>query len=132
MIGPLVKIIRTSNSFKNVLRYFGKIIRKSNLVILWFEWLIALYHEFSYLKTQLFQRRTKWCCVFLLTQLQHITMQENRFGVFARPLPLVRATPQLTITPSTTTCAVDDFQYLIYCNSQPPEKFTRKPKIVGL
>ena len=43
MIGPLAKIIRTSNSFKNVLRYFGKVWRKSNLCILWFDWFIALY-----------------------------------------------------------------------------------------
>ena len=43
MIGLLAKIIRTSNSFKNVLRYFGKVWRKLNLCILWFDWLIALY-----------------------------------------------------------------------------------------
>ena len=43
MIGPLSKIIRTLNSFKNVLRYFGNVWRESGLYILWFDWLIALY-----------------------------------------------------------------------------------------
>ena len=41
--------------------------------------------------------------------------------------PLVRAPPQLPLVPSPTTCAVDDFQRLIFGNSQPPDKFTGNP-----
>ena len=43
MIGPLAKIISTSNSFKIVLIYFGKVWLKSNLCILLFYWLIYLF-----------------------------------------------------------------------------------------
>ena len=44
---------------------------------------------------------------------------------------LVRAPPQLTLYPSPTTCAVDNFQRLRFGNSQSPDKFTGKPKIVS-
>ena len=43
MIGPLAEFVRASNSFKIVLRYFGKVQRKSNVCIMLFDWLIALY-----------------------------------------------------------------------------------------
>ena len=45
--------------------------------------------------------------------------------------PLVRAPPQLPISPSPTTSGVDNFQHLIFGNSQSPDKFTGKPKIVS-
>ena len=44
---------------------------------------------------------------------------------------LVRAPPQLPLSPSLTTCAVDNFQRLIYGNSQSPNKFIGNPKIVS-
>ena len=43
MIGPLAKFFRASNSFKTVLRYFGKVQCKSNVCMVRFDWLIALY-----------------------------------------------------------------------------------------
>ena len=43
MIGPLAKFVRASNLFKIVLRYFGKVRRKSNVCIIRFDWLMALY-----------------------------------------------------------------------------------------
>ena len=43
MIGLLDQIFRALNSFKIVLRYFGKVWRKLNFCILWFDGLRALY-----------------------------------------------------------------------------------------
>ena len=43
MIGPLARFVRASNPFKTFLRCFGKVRRKSNVCIIRFEWLIALY-----------------------------------------------------------------------------------------
>ena len=43
MIGPLAKFFRASNLFKIVLRNFGNIRRKSNVCIIWFDWVISLY-----------------------------------------------------------------------------------------
>ena len=43
MIGPLAEFVTASNSFKIVQRYFGKVLRKSNVCILQFYWLIGLY-----------------------------------------------------------------------------------------
>ena len=43
---------------------------------------------------------------------------------------LISAPPQLPLPPSPTICAVNDFQCLRFGNSQSPNKFTRKPKIV--
>ena len=48
MIVPLAKIITTSNSFKIVLGYFGKVQCKSNVRRIRFDWLIAL-HIFTLL-----------------------------------------------------------------------------------
>ena len=44
---------------------------------------------------------------------------------------MVRVPLQLTLLPSPTTCGVDDFQCLRFGNSQSPNKFTGKPKIVS-
>ena len=43
MIDPLDKFVRPSNSFKIIPIYFGKVRRKSNVCIIKFYWLIALY-----------------------------------------------------------------------------------------
>ena len=43
MIGLLAKFVRASNSFKIALMYFGKVWCKSNVFMIWFDWLIALY-----------------------------------------------------------------------------------------
>ena len=48
---------------------------------------------------------------------------------FTRPLGC--APPQLPLYPSPTTCIVDDLQRLRFSNSQSPDKFKGKPKIVS-
>ena len=62
MIGPLAKSVRASNSFKIVLRYFGKVYRKSNVYIIRFDWLIALYFFISLVCNESFIKvnKTKW------------------------------------------------------------------------
>ena len=88
MIGLLTKIIRTSYLFKNVLRYFGKVWRKSNFCILWLDWLIDIY-IFTPLPCNPIFLIIKHSCVrkelsdvefFLQTQLQQITVKELIFG----------------------------------------------------
>ena len=58
-------------------------------------------------------------------------MQEYLFLVSLQSgtSPLVFKPPQLTLYPSPTTSAVDNFQNLGFDNSQSPDKFTGKPKI---
>ena len=46
----------------------------------------------------------------------------------SRTSPLVSAATQLTLFPSPTTCAVDDFRLLIFGNSHSPDKLTGNPK----
>ena len=151
MIGPLAKFARASNSFKIVLIYFGKVWRKSNVCIIRFDWLIALY------LFTLLTRNTSFLIVKKVvsgkksSQLQPITVQENIFGEFAlaphtfgpctsptdtfffrhnftrslckniflvsshlRPLPLVRAPPQLKLSPSPTT-----FRLFLFLSDSP-------------
>ena len=43
MIGPLAEFVTASNSFKIVQRYFGKVLGKSNVRILRFDWLRGVY-----------------------------------------------------------------------------------------
>ena len=93
---------------------------------------ITLQRELSNWKTHFFQGRTQWC--------QQITVQEHIFGEFA----LVHLTFGLCTSPTDTFCftyhpfnvpgmyAVDNFQRLIFGNSQLSKKFTGKPKIVSL
>ena len=90
MIGPLAKIIRTSNLFKTVLRLFCKVWHNPNFFIFWFDWLIALY-----LLTSL-PRNTS----FLI--IKHSCVREGRCCVFS-----------LDIT-STNTCARTSFCWV--CN----------------
>ena len=104
MIGPLAKFVRTSNSFKIVLRYFGKVRRKSNVCIIRFDWLIALYlftllprnESFLIIKSsgvreELSDVNKPLCKNIFLVSLRLCTS------------PLVRAPPQLTLFTSATT-----------------------------
>ena len=52
-------------------------------------------------------------------------------SLHSRTSPLVFESTQLKLYPSPTTSAVDDFQRLRFGNSQSPNKFTGKPKIVS-
>ena len=140
MIGPLAKIIITSNSFKIVLRYFGKVWRKSNFFRLWFDWLIALYlftqlpHNASFLIVKNSGVREEFSdVVFFFQRNFKKSVCKNIFlvSLHSRTFPLVRAHPYLTISLSPTTCGVDNFQCLIFGNSRSPNKFTGKPKIVS-
>ena len=139
MIGTLAKIIRTSNSFKNVLRYLGKVWHKSNLCILLFYWLIALY-IFTPLPHNTIFLIIKHSCVreelsdivFFFRNNFDKSLCKNIFLVsfhFCNS-PLVRAPHQLTLSPSPTTCAVDYFRRLIFSDSQSPNKFIGNSKIV--
>ena len=92
---------------------------------------------FSNRKTNLCQGITQWCCVFLQTQLQQITVQEHIFGDFALAhLTFGSCTSPTENFPFTyhpsnrcAMCAVDYFQQLRFGNSQSPDKFTGKPYI---
>ena len=90
MIGLLYPIIRTTNSFKNVLRCFYKVRRKSNLCIIKFDWLIFIY-LFTPLSSNVSFLIVKHGCVreeladvvfFIQKKLQQITVQEHLFGEF--------------------------------------------------
>ena len=91
MIDLLAKFVRASNSFKIVLRYFGKVCRKSNVCIIRFYWLKALYLFISLVRNASLQNRKNSgvreevsdVVFFLQTQLQNITVQEHIFGKFA-------------------------------------------------
>ena len=132
MIGPLAKIIRTSNLFKNVLRYFGKVWHKSKLWLLWFDWLTALC-IFTPLPCNASFLIIKYSCVseehnnvlFFFRRNFNKALCKSIFlvSLHSGPLP-----PQLTLFPLPTTCTVDDFQHLRFGNSQSPNKFTGKPK----
>ena len=93
---------------------------------------ITLQRECSNRKTQLCHVITQWC--------QQITVKEHLSGEFA----LVHLTFSFCISPTDTfpftyhpfngpgMCAVDNLQRLRFDNSQSPDKFTGKPKIVSL
>ena len=93
--------------------------------------LITLKSEFSNRKKQLCQRRTQWC--------QQITVKEHIFGEFALVHLNFGSCTSPTDTPPFTyhpfngpgMCAVENYQCLIFGNSQWPDKFTGKPKIVS-
>ena len=67
---------------------------------------------------------------FFFRQNCNKPLRKNIFLVIlhSRPSYLVRAPPQLTLSPLPTTCAVDNFQRLIFGNSQSPDKFTGNTK----
>ena len=49
-------------------------------------------------------------------------------SLHSRTSSLVHVPPQLPLSPSHNTCAVDDFQRFRFGNSQPPDKFTGEPR----
>ena len=95
-------------------------------------YLITFQREFYNRKKQLCQARTH--------QFQQITVQENLFGDFA----IVHLNFDLCTSPTDTfpftyqphnvprMCKVVNFQRLRFDNSQSPDKYTGKPKIVSL
>ena len=93
---------------------------------------INLQREFSNCKTQLCQGRTQWC--------QEIIVKEHIFGEFALVHLTFGSCPSPTETSPFThhsfngpdMCAVDHLQRLIFGNSQSPNKFTEKSKIVSI
>ena len=111
MIGPLAKFVTASNSFKIVLRYFGKVYRKSNVCIIQFDWLIALYifislvcnASFLIVKNSGIREELSDVVFFIQTQLQQITVQEHIFGEFA--------TASLTFVPCTSPTDTLPFNY---------------------
>ena len=139
MIGPLAQIIIASNSFKTVLRYFGKVWHKSNVYIMLFDWLIALY-IFTLLPRNASFLILKNSCVREEVSDFNKSLCKNIFLVSSRlcTSPLVRASPQLTLSlhlqplQCPVMCAVDNFWRLIFYNSQSPDKFTGNPLIVSL
>ena len=104
MIGPLAQITRASNSFKIVLRYFGKVRRKSNVRIIRFDWLTVLNiltslpHNASFLIV-------KQSCVREELSDVNKSLRKNICLVSLRlcTSPLVCAPPQLTLFSSPTT-----------------------------
>ena len=92
-------------------------------------YLITSQREFPNRITQLCQRRTQWC--------QQITVQEHHFSEFALVhlwfLHLPNWDFPLHLPPLQWPgiCAVDNLRCLMFFNSQSPENFTGKPKIVS-
>ena len=70
------------------LRYFGKVQRKSNVCIIQYDWLIALYLFISLVRNASFlivknsgvREELSYLPFFLMTQLQQITVKEHIFG----------------------------------------------------
>ena len=110
------------------------------MCIIQYYWLIALYLFISLFRKANcfiiinidFREELNYPPFSLQTKLQK-SLWKNIFLVilYSRTSPLVSAPPQLTCFPSPTTCALDDIQRLIFDNSQLPDKFTGKPKIVS-
>ena len=103
MIGPLVKFVRASNSFKIVLKYFGKVWRKSNV----FNTILLVTRSLSfYLITSQreFSNRKKSCVKEELSDVNK-SLCKNIFLVSTHlcTSPLVRAPIQLKISISPTT-----------------------------
>ena len=111
MIILLTKTVRTSNSFKIILWYFGKVWHKSNVCIKWFDWLIDFYlftplslnASFLIVKNNCAKEEIIDVVCFPQTQLQQITVQRHPFGYFA-------LTP-LTFGPCTSTPETFYFTY---------------------
>ena len=93
---------------------------------------ITSQREFPYRKTQLCQGRTQWC--------QKITVKEHICGEFT----LVHLTFGSCTSPTDNypftyhhfngpgMCSIDNFQCLIFGNSQSPNKFRGNPKIFSI
>ena len=104
MISTLSQIIRDSKKIKTILRYFSKVWRKSNLCILRFDWLTALY-IFNPLPCNASFLIVKKSCV--RDELSDVkkSLFKNIFleSLHWRTSPLVLTPPQLTLPPSPTT-----------------------------
>ena len=96
---------------------------------------ITSQRKFSNHKTKLCEVRTQWCYIFSsdITSTNHFVRTYFWWFHTRAPhtSPLVCVPPQLTLSPSHTTCTVDDFQHLIFVNIQSPKKFTGNPTIVS-
>ena len=117
------------------------------MYIIKYDWLIALY-LFTPLSRNTSFPIIKHSCVreelsdvvFFFRQNFNKSLCKNIFLVSLRlcTSPLVCAPPQLTLSlhlpplQRPIICAVDNFQRLIFGNSQSPDNFTGKPKIVSL
>ena len=86
-------------------------------------------HNFFNNKKQWCQGRTQLSSVFSQTQLQKITGEEQIFGELAFVhLTFGSCTSPTATFPFTYHLRVDNFKRLIFGKSQPPDKFTGKPK----
>ena len=136
IIGPLAKFVKASNSFKTFLRYFGKVWRKSNVCIIRFYWLIALYIFISLVPNASF-------LIVKNSSGREEVSDVNKSlcrNIFLVSLclctsPLVRVPPQLNPPPfnyhpsnGPGMCAADNYQRLRFSNSRSPDKFTGKRK----
>ena len=121
MIGPLAKLVRASNSFKIIPRYFGKVRRKSNVCIIQFDWLIvlcifiSLVHNASFIivktvvsgkksvmSTNHFARTSCWWVRACAPHLWFVQLPNWNFSLHLPPLQR----PGI--------CAVENFQRLIF------------------
>ena len=104
MIDPLANFFRASNLFKIFLGYFGKVRRKSNVCIIQFGCLIALY-RFTLLPRNASVIIIKNSGVREEVSDVNKSLCNNIFLVSLRlcASPLVRAPPQLTLFTSPTT-----------------------------
>ena len=125
---------------QKILIYFGKVWRKSNMCIIRYGWLIPLYLFIPLVCSTIFLIIKNSCFREELSDIPFFfrhncnkSLWKNIFFVSLqlRTSHLVCAPPQLKLSPSPTTCAVDYFQRLRFFNSRLLEKFTGKPKIVS-
>ena len=128
-------IIRTAFSCKNVLRYFDKVQRKSNVCIIRFDWLISL-HLFislfhntiilivktvvsgknSMMSTNHCARSSCWWVCAFAPHLWFVHLPNWYLSLHLPPLQ------------HPGMCMVDNFQRLRFGNSRSPDKFTGKLK----
>ena len=96
----------TLNAFKIVPRYFGKVWRRSNLCIIQFYWLIALYLFTPFPRNASFTIVKHSCVREELSDVNKSLCKNICFVSSCLCIsPLVRAPPQLTPTPSPTTAS---------------------------
>ena len=88
---------------------------------------ISFQHEFLITKTVV-SGKNKFIFRFFFRHNYNKSLWKNKFFVSS---PLVCAPPQLRLFPSPTTCTVDHFERSRFSNSQSPNNFTGKHKIVS-
>ena len=121
MIAPLAKFVRASNFFKIVLRYFGKVRHKSNVCIILFDWLIALYLFI------LLPRNASFLIVKTVVSGKNSLMSKNHYArtscwwvracaphLWFVQLPNWSFSLHLPPLQRPGMCAVDNFQRLIF------------------